>query len=114
MEQLIAYCGLDCGKCDAHIATANDDWDLRRKTASLWSELNGIVITPEQINCQGCRCDGVKTLYCERLCEIRKCAVSRDFGSCGLCPEADTCPKLHTVIGNNPIAADNLKKVKGE
>ena len=39
MKQLIAYCGLDCEKCDAYIATQNNDQALREKTArpSEWS-----------------------------------------------------------------------------
>ncbi len=31
MNELIAYCGLDCEKCDARIATLNNDNDLREK-----------------------------------------------------------------------------------
>ena len=55
MNDFIACCGLDCEKCDAYIATVNNDNDLREKTAKYWSELNGVTITPEQINCEGCR-----------------------------------------------------------
>ena len=40
MKKMIAYCGLDCEKCDAYIATINDDQKLREKTAKLWAELN--------------------------------------------------------------------------
>lgn len=32
---MIAYCGLDCEKCDAFIATKNNDNLLREKTAKL-------------------------------------------------------------------------------
>ena len=39
MKDLIAYCGLDCGKCDAYLATVNDDQALREKTAKLWAAL---------------------------------------------------------------------------
>ncbi len=39
-KEMIAYCGLDCGKCDAYLATINDDQELREKTAKLWAELN--------------------------------------------------------------------------
>lgn len=28
---MIAYCGLDCEKCDAYLATINDDQALREK-----------------------------------------------------------------------------------
>ena len=38
MKKMIAYCGLDCEKCDAYIATINDDQKLRKKTAKLWAE----------------------------------------------------------------------------
>ena len=39
-KEMIAYCGLDCEKCDAYIVTINDDQELREKTAKLWAELN--------------------------------------------------------------------------
>ena len=54
MKEMIAYCGLDCEKCDAYIATINDDQELREKTAKLWAELNNAPIFPEHINCLGC------------------------------------------------------------
>lgn len=50
LKKLIAYCGLDCEKCDARIATLNDDGARRKKVAELWSEMNGAEITPEMIN----------------------------------------------------------------
>ena len=51
MKRLIAICGLDCEKCDAYIATKNNDQALRVKTAKLWAELNNAPILPEHINC---------------------------------------------------------------
>ena len=33
MRKMIAYCGLDCEKCDACLATLHDDQALREKTA---------------------------------------------------------------------------------
>ena len=44
---MIAYCGLDCGKCDAYLATINDDQALREKT-----------------------------VFCDSLCGIRQCALN--------------------------------------
>lgn len=41
MNERIGFCGLDCEKSDAYIATVNDDQALREKTAKLWAELNG-------------------------------------------------------------------------
>ena len=109
MKDFIAYCGLDCEVCEARIATVNDDEDLRRKVAKLWSELNGAEITPEMLHCTGCRIPGVKTPYCESLCPIRKCAQARNCATCGSCREMDQCEKLGKILANNPKARENLK-----
>ena len=109
MKELIAYCGLDCEKCDARIATLNNDNELRGKVAKLWTELNGVEITPDMINCEGCRVDGVKTPYCDFLCPIRQCATEKKYATCGDCAEMENCEKVGMVIGNNPEAKGNLK-----
>ena len=109
MKDMIAYCGLDCEKCDAYLATKNDDQALRDKTAKLWSELNSITILPEHINCQGCRVDGVKTVYCDSLCPIRQCAIKNGVTTCGDCADLDNCETVAMVISNNADAARNLK-----
>lgn len=108
MKDMIAYCGLDCEVCEAYIATKNNDDVLRRKVAKLWSELNNIEITPEMINCEGCRVDGVKTVYCDSLCQIRKCCMGKGYDTCGGCAELDSCGKVSIVISNNEKARENL------
>ena len=107
---MIAFCGLDCEKCDAYIATQNDNQALREKTAKLWSELNNASILPEHINCDGCRADGRKTVFCESLCGIRQCALKRGVTTCGDCTEMETCPTLGAVTANSPEALKNLRK----
>ncbi len=109
MERLIAYCGLDCGKCEARRATLEDDDVLRRKVAEEWSELNGVEITPEMINCVGCRIDGVKTPFCDSLCPIRQCALVRNVETCGSCGELYSCGKIRMIIDNNNEALNNLR-----
>ena len=109
MKTMIAFCGLDCEKCDAYLATVHDDPALRGKTAKLWSELNHVTILPEDINCEGCRADGKKTMYCDKLCAIRQCALKKGVETCGGCPEMDACPTVAMVISNNPDARRNLK-----
>lgn len=109
MRDMIAYCGLNCETCDAYLATINNDQALREKTAKLWAELNNAPILPEHINCQGCRVDGVKTVYCENLCKIRQCALKRGVTTCGDCPEIDACQTFGMVIANNPAVLENLK-----
>lgn len=110
MNDMIACCGLDCAKCDAYNATINDDDEMRRKVAKIWSELNGVDITPEMINCLGCRREGVKTPFCESMCQIRICCTDKGYPACGECGEMESCQKLSMVIGNNNIALSNLKE----
>lgn len=109
MKELIAYCGLDCESCDARIATVNNDEALKQKTAELWSQLNGFEITADMMNCLGCRCDGVKTPYCDSMCGIRKCAMAKGFNTCGDCGEMDNCELLRPIIASTPDALERLK-----
>ena len=109
MKERIAFCGLDCETCEARIATVNHDDALREAVAKKWSELNGVEITPEMIQCVGCRVAGVKTPYCEKLCPIRQCALGRGVVTCGGCAEAARCEKLAMITGNNAEALRNLR-----
>ena len=110
MKNMISYCGIDCEKCDAYIATRNNDQALREKTARLWSELNNATILPEHINCDGCRADGRKTVFCESLCRIRQCALKKEVATCGDCPEMEHCPTVGAVHAYTPEAFENLKE----
>ncbi len=109
-KDFIAYCGLDCEVCEARLATTGKDDELRMKVAKEWSELNGVEITPEMINCSGCRIAGVKTPYCDSLCPIRQCAMAKKVETCGNCPEMISCRKVGAIIGNNPDAKERLEK----
>ena len=109
--KFVAYCGLDCEACEARLATVNDDEGLRIKVAKEWSELNGVEITQEMINCVGCRIDGVKTPFCDSLCPIRQCAQGKGVETCGGCSEMRTCEKLSMITGNN---ADALRRLENE
>lgn len=112
MIQLIAVCGLDCEKCEARIATQNNDDVLRTKVAKEWTELNGVEITPAMINCDGCRMNGVKTPFCDALCPIRQCALERNCVTCGHCAEMETCEKVAMIIENNQEARSNLHQIR--
>ena len=109
-DRSIAFCGLNCRKCDAYVATVNNDRALREKTARLWSELNHVLITPEQINCEGCRADGAKTVFCSELCGIRKCAVEKGVATCGDCASMESCSLLGAILANNDEARSNLTR----
>lgn len=109
MRKMIACCGLDCEKCDAYIATVRNDDALRVKTAKLWSEMNNAPITPEMINCEGCRMDGAKTPYCESMCAVRACVMQKGHETCGDCPKLDECETVGAILNYSEDACRNLK-----
>lgn len=86
-DRLTGCCGLDCGACNAFVATKNDDAALRAKTAVEWSKLFGREFEPEDIHCAGCRADGRHVDWCETGCEVRRCALRRGVTNCGECTE---------------------------
>ena len=106
---LIACCGLNCETCEARKATLNNDDELRREVSRKWCEMNHTdQITPETINCMGCRADGIKFAYCDFMCEIRKCVIAGGFETCADCPQAESCPKLQPIVSTNDEARRNI------
>ena len=111
MEKLIACCGLNCATCDARIATVANDNELRAQTAEKWKVQYNADISPEMINCTGCREAGVKFEHCER-CEIRICVQSKGFQTCADCDKMESCPIVGNVLKYVPDALENLKSLK--
>ncbi|HPV87171.1 MAG TPA: DUF3795 domain-containing protein, partial [Caldisericia bacterium] len=70
MAELYARCGLDCSKCDAYIATKNNDTKLRAEIARKWKVEFGFDAKPEDINCVGCSLEGAHVGYCNE-CKVR-------------------------------------------
>jgi len=104
---MIGYCGLDCEQCGAFIATKNNDDALRVKVAEEWARLYNAPIRPEHINCTGCQSAGVKTHYCDQLCEIRKCAAEKTVSTCADCSDYP-CSVLDEIFRMAPQAKTTL------
>jgi hypothetical protein len=111
MSTLISCCGLNCFICEARIATVKNDNELRNITAEKWKVMyNAKEITPEMINCTGCRVEGVKFSHCHE-CEIRKCADSKEFVTCAECTEMENCEIVGGVHKFVPEAIVNLRNL---
>jgi hypothetical protein len=111
MENLISCCGLNCGTCDARIATLTNDDNLRNATAEKWRVMyNAPGITAEMINCTGCREDGAKINHWSE-CAIRKCAAEKGYKTCGECSILENCEIIKPVLGFAPDALVNLKSL---
>ena len=114
MNMLIGCCGLDCEVCDARIATITNDNALREKTAVLWTRLNGTPVLPEMINCTGCRMEGAKTPFCDKLCPVHSCVREKRLDTCADCENMDGCQTLGCIAANSPFVLENLRKLRGE
>ena len=80
--KMVAYCCLECDKCDVYIATQNNDEELRAKVAKEWK------MKAEELYCDGCKSD--RTPF---NCEAKKCAVSRNLPTCAHCGDFPSCDK---------------------
>ena len=110
MEKLISCCGLNCAVCDARTATINNDDELRKATAEKWKVAFSADITPEMINCTGCREEGLKFSHCS-MCEIRTCVNAKGYNTCGDCSELETCSIVGGILKAVPDALVNLRSL---
>jgi hypothetical protein len=108
---MIACCGIECSTCEAFLATSRNDDRRRAEVAEKWSKQSGASIRPEQIQCTGCRSDGVKFCCCESMCEIRKCAVEKSLDTCAPCGDFP-CGKLDPVFKGAPEARAALESLR--
>ncbi|MFH0790045.1 MAG: DUF3795 domain-containing protein [Candidatus Omnitrophota bacterium] len=108
---MMAYCGLDCSKCEAYLATQANDDNRRAEVAKEWSEHYKADIKPEQINCDGCSSGGKKFFYCSDICELRKCCLNRGIENCAVCDKY-ICDKLAEFVKIAPEAKEALERVR--
>jgi hypothetical protein len=95
MGKMIAYCGIDCGKCEAFIAKKENNNEIREKYAKELSERFDIEVLPETVNCDGCPSSGEHMGYCS-MCDIRSCCNDKGIENCALCDDY-VCEKLEKV-----------------
>jgi hypothetical protein len=107
---MIAYCGLNCARCDAYMATQEDSHARREKTAQKWAKMYKADIKPEQINCEGCKSNGVKFFHCN-VCDIRQCCLSKNVDHCAACQDY-VCDTLAKFIQMAPEAGRALERLR--
>ncbi len=106
----LAYCGADCEECNIYRAMIFKE-KLRPETVQRWQEdfkkyWRIDSLTPEQLNCRGCRYEGENVFFGFKLCPVRKCCKAHGLSSCGLCPEWKTC-EIHDIQDGR----ENLDKI---
>lgn len=107
---MLAHCGLNCSKCEAYLATQENNDEKRAKTAETWSKMYHAEITPAQINCTGCKSDEIKFFHCDR-CDIRQCCLTNGVENCAECKDY-ICDRLAAFIKLAPEAGNALEALR--
>ncbi len=110
MFEMIAYCGLDCSKCDAFRATQTEDLEFKARIAERWSKELNREFTPEDITCDGCKSDRLSA-WCQSVCKIRPCAEGKGATTCAHCDNY-LCEKLEGFLTSEPAAKATLEEIR--
>ena len=116
-ELILAFCGVNCKECPVFIATANNDNDLKRKTAEEWGKLYSEYIGKKELSaedmiCRGCQSVGDMLFIGCNHCPIRKCCMEKNFKTCAECNEYERCEMINGFFTTAPLAKENLNKIR--
>ena len=114
-KKMRAYCGLLCTECPAYVALRTNDNDLRARTAQRWSAPS-YSVTPEEVNCDGCKSDGGKLFKQCGVCAVRQCASKKRLENCAYCDKypCTNLEQLFKMIGEDKtrVVLDDIRKTR--
>ncbi len=110
MSKIIAFCGLDCSKCDAFMATQAEDPERMEQIAERWTRELKTQFTIQDVLCDGCRSSRISG-WCQRICVIRPCAEKRGVETCASCSDYQ-CEKLEKFLSDEPAAREYLEETR--
>jgi len=114
MAKILAYCGLDCGDCEAYVATQKDDRAELEAVAKKWSAQYG----GKDMGADACVCDGCSTgkriaTAHAATCGIRVCASARGVVTCAHCADYG-CATLQQFFAFAPVLKEKLEAIRKE
>src|SRR4030067_270869 len=112
MDEMIAFCGINCAKCPTFLATKANDDTKRIKTAKQWSLKyeKHKDLKPEEINCDGCLTENGNLFKTCRVCPVRACGIERQVTNCAYCEEYP-CQKLEGTFNIVPESKKKLDEI---
>jgi hypothetical protein len=114
MAKILAYCGLDCGECEAYIATQNNDRASLEATAKKWAEqFGGSAISADACTCDGCSSGKRTSTAHAATCAIRLCASKRGVITCAHCADYG-CATVKQFFAFAPTLKEKLEAIRKE
>jgi hypothetical protein len=114
MAELQAFCGLDCGECEAYLATRSNDQAALERVAEKWAAQYGRKdLSAEMCICDGCPAGKRLSSAHASACGLRLCASSRGVRTCAHCPDYG-CETLKGFFVFAPVLRDKLEAIRAE
>jgi hypothetical protein len=108
----IAFCGLNCAKCDMYEAGHGDE-KKRDEIYTWFKEKRNKILKPEQITCEGCK--GPLGTHWSEDCKMMTCAKKKGVQYCFECADFP-CSILNTFASDgaphHKRTVENLKRMK--
>ena len=108
---MIAYCGIDCSKCETFRATRVDSDADRKQIVEKCLIEHHVKLKTEDINCHGCKSNKVRCSFADDFCAIRKCNIEKLTPHCAACDEYK-CDQLKKIIESAPEIGKALKTLR--
>lgn len=96
---MVAPCGIDCGICELHTLTKNDE---------LYEQMVQRGISPDLLPCPGCRAIEGKCPVKPVACATWKCVKDNELEFCSACTDFP-CNRLQPCADRADILPHNLK-----
>ncbi len=109
MDKILSYCGINCTKCPAYLATQKNDAEEIKKIAKEWSS-DAMKFAPEEIYCDGCCKEGRHFSWVNN-CDIKKCCTEKELENCAYCDDY-ICDILKNSLDRDPNAKHNLDEIR--
>jgi hypothetical protein len=114
MAKIQAYCGIDCGECEAYVATQANDRAGLEATARKWAQQYG----GQDLGADVCVCDGCasgKRISAAHAatCAIRLCASKRGVVTCAHCDDYG-CATVQQFFAFAPVLKEKLEAIRKE
>ncbi|NPV68445.1 MAG: DUF3795 domain-containing protein [Anaerolineae bacterium] len=109
IDEMVAYCGLDCAACPAYRATQTEDLPRLETLALEWFG---------EANAANAACDGCLTANRGRLnrwcreCPLRACARAMGIRTCAFCADYPDCRHLQKMFSHTPDAKARLDALR--